>query len=81
MPMIIAIIIYVAYYFINTFGKNVAEESKISALLGGWSGTLIMLQLVIIFTISASKDMGFIKFDVILPPFKKLFNRLKKADE
>ncbi|WP_073120514.1 LptF/LptG family permease [Wenyingzhuangia marina] len=81
MPMIIAIIIYVAYYFINTFGKNVAEESKISAFLGGWSGTLVMLPLAILFTISASKDMGFIKFDVILTPFKKLFNRFKKTDE
>lgn len=81
MPMIIAIIIYVAYYFINTFGKNVAEESKISALLGGWSGTLIMLPLAIIFTISASKDMGFVKFDVILTPFKKIFNTFKKTDE
>ncbi|ANW95669.1 hypothetical protein AXE80_04990 [Wenyingzhuangia fucanilytica] len=81
LPMIMAIIIYVAYHFINTFGKNIAEESKISAILGGWSGTLIMLPLAFIFTISAAKDMGFIKFDVILTPFKKLFNRLKKTDE
>lgn len=81
LPMIMAIIIYVAYHFINTFGKNIAEESKISAILGGWSGTLIMLPLAILFTISASKDMGFIKIDVILTPFKKLFNRLKKRDE
>lgn len=81
LPMIMAIIIYVAYHFINTFGKNVAEESKLSAFLGGWSGTLIMLPLALIFTISASRDMGFVKFDVILTPFKKLFNRLKKRDE
>ncbi|MGY5353979.1 LptF/LptG family permease [Wenyingzhuangia sp. IMCC45467] len=81
LPMIMAIIIYVAYHFINTFGKNVAEESKVSAFLGGWSGTLIMIPLALIFTISASRDMGFVKFDVILTPFKKLFNRLKKRDE
>lgn len=81
MPMIMAIIVYVAYHFINTFGKNVAEESKLSAFLGGWSGTLLMLPLALIFTISASRDMGFVKFDVILSPFKKLFNRLKKRDE
>ncbi|NJB81789.1 LptF/LptG family permease [Wenyingzhuangia aestuarii] len=81
LPMIVAIIIYVTYHFTNTFGKNLAEESSLSAFLGGWLGTLIMLPLAIIFTISASKDMGFIKFGVILLPFKKLFNRLKKRDE
>lgn len=81
LPMIMAIAIYVIYHFINTFGKNVAEESKISALLGGWSGTLVMLPLAVFFTINASRDMGFVKFDVILTPFKKLFKRLKKTDE
>jgi lipopolysaccharide export system permease protein len=81
LPMVMAIVIYVAYHFINTFGKNIAEESKLSALLGGWSGTLAMLPLAILFTISASRDMGFVKFDVILSPFKKLSNRLKKRDE
>ncbi len=81
MPMVVAIIIYVAYYFTNTFGKNLAEESSITALMGGWLGTLIMTPLAFIFTIRASKDMGFIKFDVILLPFKKLINLLKKKDE
>ncbi|MGY5351256.1 LptF/LptG family permease [Wenyingzhuangia sp. IMCC45533] len=81
MPMIVAIIIYVSYYFTNTFGKNLAEESSLTALIGGWLGTIVMAPLAFIFTISASKDMGFIKFDVILLPFKKLFNRLKKKDE
>ncbi len=81
MPMIIAIIIYVAYYFTNTFGKNLAEESSVTALIGGWLGTFLMTPLAIIFTISASKDMGIIKIDVILSPFKKLFNRFKKRNE
>ena len=81
MPMVMAIIIYVTYHFVNTFGKNIAEESKMTAIIGGWLGTLVMLPLAIIFTISASKDMGFIKFNVILTPFKKLINRIKKRDE
>ena len=81
MPMVVAIIIYIAYYFTNTFGKNLAEESSITALIGGWLGTLVMAPLAFIFTIRASKDMGFIKFDVILLPFKKLINLLKKKDE
>lgn len=80
-PMIIAIIIYVAYHFTNTFGKNMAEESTISAAIGAWIGTIIMGPLAIFFTISASKDRGFLNFGVILTPFKKLINRLKKNDE
>ncbi|MDO6737323.1 LptF/LptG family permease [Wenyingzhuangia sp. 2_MG-2023] len=80
-PMVIAIVIYVAYHFTNTFGKNMAEESSITAIMGGWLGTLIMSPLAIFFTISASKDRGFLNFGVILTPFKKLINRLKKKDE
>lgn len=81
MPMIVAIVIYVAYFFTNTFGKNLAEESSVTALVGGWLGTLIMAPLAIFFTIRASKDMGFVNFDVILNLFKKLFNRFKKRNE
>lgn len=81
LPMIIAIIIYVAYYFTNTFGKNLAEESSVTAFVGAWLGTLVMTPLAILFTIRAAKDRGFVKFDVILTPFKRLFNRLKKKDE
>jgi len=80
-PMIAAIIIYVAYYFTNTFGKNLAEESSITAHLGGWLGTLIMAPLAFIFTIRASKDKGFVKFDVILQFLKKIINRFKKSNE
>lgn len=81
MPMVIAIIIYVSYHFTNTFGKNMAEESSISAIIGGWLGTLVMAPLAVFFTIRASKDRGFLKFDVILVPLKKLFSKLKKKDE
>lgn len=81
MPMIIAILIYMSYHFSNTLGKNLAEESSVTALIGGWLGTIIMTPLAVLFTIRASKDMGFIKIDVILAPFKKLFNRLNKKDE
>lgn len=80
-PMIAAIIIYVLYFFINTFGKNLAEESSITAQVAGWLGTLVMAPLAIVFTIRASKDKGFVKFDVILRPLKTLINRFKKRNE
>ena len=81
LPIVMAIVIYIAYHFCNTFGKNIAEESGVSAMIGGWLGTIVMLPLAIIFTFNASKDMGFIKFDVILSPFKKLINRFPKKNE
>ncbi|MDG1422988.1 MAG: LptF/LptG family permease, partial [Flavobacteriaceae bacterium] len=34
LPMILAIIIYVIYFFVNTFGRNLAEESSLSAFVG-----------------------------------------------
>lgn len=74
LPMILAISIYVLYFFSNTFGRNLAEESSVTALLGSWIAILIMLPLAITLTIRATQDKGL--FD-ITNAFKKLINFFK----
>jgi len=74
LPMILAISIYVLYYFTNTFGRNLAEESSVTAVLGSWIAIIIMLPLAIILTIRATQDKGL--FD-ITSIFKKIFNFFK----
>ena len=75
LPMILAIAIYVIYFFGNTMGKNLAEESSISSLLGSWISAMVMIPFGIFLTRRATKDKGIFNVDNILLPLKKIFQK------
>ncbi|TYP96772.1 lipopolysaccharide export system permease protein [Tenacibaculum adriaticum] len=74
LPMILAISIYVLYFFTNTFGRNLAEESSVTALLGSWMAIILMLPLALILTTRATKDKGLFDINGF---FKKLIDKFK----
>ncbi|WP_405567673.1 LptF/LptG family permease [Polaribacter sp. Asnod6-C07] len=76
MPMILAIAIYVTYFFTNTFGRNLAEESSVSAFLGSWISAIIMIPVAILLTKRATKDKGIFNIDSFLQPITKLFKKI-----
>lgn len=78
LPMIMAITIFVIYFFISQFGKNLAEESAISAMLGSWLSTIILLPFGILLTRRATKGMGIFNLDPLFDGIKKLFKKFKK---
>ena len=79
LPMIIAIAIYVTYFFSNTFGKNLAEDSSITSFLGSWFAAFIMIPIGILLTRRATRDKGLFNIDSVLLPitnfFKKIFSK------
>ncbi|MBE7629611.1 LptF/LptG family permease [Tenacibaculum piscium] len=82
LPMILAIAIYVLYFFTNTFGRNLAEESSLTAITGSWLSVFLMLPLAIILTIRASKDKGLFDFkSFILIPISNLFKNIFSKKE
>ncbi|PQJ78552.1 LptF/LptG family permease [Polaribacter porphyrae] len=82
LPMILAIAVYVLYFFANTFGKNLAEESSITSLLGSWISAIIMIPIAILLTTRATKDKGIFNLDSFLQPitnfFRKIFSKSSK---
>jgi lipopolysaccharide export system permease protein len=76
MPMILAIAVYVIYFFANTFGKNLAEESSISAFLGSWISAIIMIPVAILLTRRATKDKGLFNLDSFLQPITNFFKKI-----
>ena len=80
LPMILAISIYVIYFFANTFGRNLAEESSLSAIVGSWVSTIVMVPFAFFLTRRASKGMGLFNIDVFLHPIAKLIKRSKKSE-
>ena len=83
LPMILAIAIYVLYFFSNTFGRNLAEESSLTAIAGSWLSVFLMLPLAITLTIRASKDKGLFDFKTFITPltnfFKNTFSKKEKT--
>lgn len=79
LPMILAIAIYVTYFFSNTFGKNLAEESSITSFLGSWIAAIIMIPIGVLLTRRATRDKGLFNLDAITLPvtnfFKKIFSK------
>lgn len=58
LPMVIAIVLFLAYYFIGVFASNYAKEGNIHPALGAWLSTLIMFPLGILLTQRATADLG-----------------------
>jgi len=81
LPMIAAIVIFVIYFFITQFGKNLAEESAISSLSGSWISTLILLPIGFFLTRRASKGMGIINISGFLDKIKSFFTIFKHTKQ
>lgn len=80
-PMIMAIIVFVIYFFISTFGKNMAHSSTITAALGGWLSTIVLLPLGFLLMRRATKDKGIFNIDVFLQPITNFFKKIFKIKE
>lgn len=78
LPMVIAIVLFLTYYFFGIFAKNSAEKGSFSPILGSWLSTAIMLPLSVYLTTRATNDKGVFQFDAIIVPLKQLFTPKNK---
>ncbi|RAK25172.1 lipopolysaccharide export system permease protein [Flavobacterium aquaticum] len=77
LPIVFAVLIFITFHFINTFGRKVAQQDEIPPFLGAWMASILMTPFAIILTYRATNDIGImINFDWITDPFKKLFNKI-----
>ena len=85
LPMVLAVLIFISYHFINTFGRKLAQENGTTAFMGAWLSTLILLPLAIIFTYKATRDRGINSLDNTFYPItnyiKKIFKKKQKNIE
>ena len=76
LPIVFAVLIFITFHFINTFGKRISQENGLSPILGAWMSSLILSPLAILLTYRATNDIGLINMDVILAPFQKIFQKI-----
>ena len=81
LPIVFAILIFITFHFINTFGRKVAQQDSIPPFLGAWLASILMTPFAIILTYRATNDIGImINFDWLTEPFKKLFNKITQTN-
>ncbi|MGV3696967.1 LptF/LptG family permease [Flavobacterium sp.] len=59
LPIVFAILIFIVFHFINTFGKKVAQQDEITPFLGCWLSSFVLTPLAITLTKKATDDKGF----------------------
>ena len=83
LPIVFAIIIFIAYHFIGIFAENSAEDGSIHPFIASWLSTAIMLPFGILLTRNATRDRGVFNTDSlvtgIINLFKKLTTKKKKG--
>lgn len=78
LPIVFAMLIFITFHFINTFGRKLAQEDSIPALLGSSLSSIILTPLAIFLTYRATNDIGImINWDWITDPIIKFFNKKK----
>jgi len=78
LPMVIAIILFLVYYFVGVFAKNYAMENNIHPIFGAWLPTLIMLPLGIVLTKRATADKGLMSIGNAFDRIKDFLIKKKK---
>ena len=76
LPIVFAVLIFITFHFINTFGKRLAQENGMTPFMGAWLSSFILTPLAILLTYRATNDIGLINMDVILAPFQKLLKKI-----
>ena len=74
-PMVISLVLFLAYHFAGTFSRNAAEDGSLDPALASWIPNLIMLPLGIYLISRASSDKTIINLENIVTPFKKVFQK------
>jgi len=81
MPVIISIIIFVAYFVINFSAENMTKNGKISPFAAAWVANIVALPFAVILCIKANKDSGLFDSSKYIDPVINFFSKFKKKKQ
>lgn len=82
LPIVFAVLIFIIFHFINTFGKKVAQEDGITPFMGAWMSSFVLTPFAVLFTYRATNDMNLtVDMDWLTVPIVKLFSKRQKPKQ
>jgi lipopolysaccharide export system permease protein len=79
LPMVLAILLFLTYFFIDLFANNFSEDGSLDPVVGSWLATVIMLPLGIYLTKRATSDKGIVDIGFIGAFFKNIGSKFRKS--
>ena len=73
MPVVVAVVIFLFYYIVNSFGSNLATSGAIPTWLGMWFSTIVLAPIAYYLTIKSNNDSVVFNIDTYRNFFRKLF--------
>ena len=73
-PLIFAIIFFVVFHLLNTFGEKFAKQGVTSTFTGMWLSTMVLIPVGIFLTMKAMKDSQLFNREVYSRFFKNMGN-------
>ncbi|MBQ2535952.1 MAG: LptF/LptG family permease, partial [Bacteroidaceae bacterium] len=70
-PVVVAVIIFIAYYIIDTGAMKVSREGEMPVWFGMWISTLVMAPLGVFFTVKSNNDSAVFNMDAYVNLWKK----------
>lgn len=80
LPMVLAIGLFLTYYFIGIFTKNYAEDGSMDPVWASWISTLIMLPLGIWLTRRATADKAIFDSGSLMEKIRGVFKIFRKKE-
>lgn len=83
MPVVVSVLFFLLYYVISLTGEKFVRESVISAFMGMWLSSFIIIPISIFLSYKASRDSVIMNIDTYFAFFKKIglyFRRLIMED-
>lgn len=78
LPIVFAVLIFITFHFINTFGKRLSQEGGMTPFMGSWMSSFVLLPLAVLLTYRATNDNGLINFDAIITPISQLIQKISE---
>lgn len=70
-PVVVAVIIFILYYIIDTGAMKVSREGGMPVWIGMWLSTLVMAPLGVFFTVKSNNDSAVFNIDAYINLWKK----------
>jgi len=80
MPVVVAVLIFLFYYIVNSFGSNLASAGKIPIWLGMWFSTIVLAPIAYYLTIKSNNDSVVFNIDTYRNGFRRLFGIRSKRN-
>lgn len=78
LPLVVAMGVFLTYYFLGVFMKNIAENGGINPIIAPWIPTFILLPLGVYLTIRIHRDKPIFPIAERLVQFKNFFKKYKQ---